>query len=549
MNLDDWHHIIVANEQTFISPIIKKAGEFLKSARNEEGDWGYYKDFPLDIHASSLAIEALRMSKSSKFKTPAEDAATRIKVITNKKFETLGVQQLVDSLNILSGSMLRDSELESKLIARLKDLRHNSGWGDPEPSISLSCEVILSLMKLRKTPQEVIKQWVDYLSQYQRSDGGWGATPDSESAIIPTCQALRVFTHFSDKSTAKIQSAAMDFLRNFFQKKDWNELGDTFTISITLRTLGEIEDFPFEIVQAGVDTLYKRVNSDGGWGAAKEETSNIEYTALSIIALSIAGENKFVPSKLAIATLEEAESKIKKLRNERNKLLKDIESHVQTEINNIIQERDNLLKKDSLNRIDIQNLEGKLKEQESERKKGERLIEREIYSRRNTIRKKPNYQLYLKVVVLATTFGVGTYFLLRDYPNFLLPIVGFVMVLSVSYYFFAKFRKKQILKEIMFDPERRSIVFELIEFMAEWPPSIREDFLFLLMKEGSTVPFQDTDAYVHNITRKVDRTLSLRPTQYNNLLNIMYRLMNLPPSARQYVIDEIQNKTFIKRYD
>lgn len=552
-NFEDWHHIIAVNEQTFISPTIKKAEQYLKNARNKEGDWGYYKDFPLDTHASSLAIEALRMSKSSEFETPAEDAAVRMKTITNKKFENLGVQQLVDSLNIFSGSMLRDSELESKLMARLKDIRHDTGWGDPEPSISLSCEVILSFMKLKKPPQEVIKQWVDYLSQYQRSDGGWGATPDSESAIIPTCQALRVFNRFSDKSMAKIRSVAIDFLRNFFQKKDWNELGDTFAISSVLRTLGEMEDFPFEIVQAGVDALYKRVNSDGGWGAAKEETSNVEYTALSIIALSLSGENKFVPYRLAIATLEAAESEMKQLRNERDKLLKDIESHVQKEINNIIQEREDLLKKVNSNKNEIQNLEAKVKELKSELKERERGIEREMLSRRYRVREIPNYQLVLKAIILVAIFNVGAFFLLRDNPYFFLSVVGIFTASFISYLLIRSRKQNQILMnyelekhELEFRPARMSIVFELIDLLAEWPPSMREDFLFRFMKVGTVSSPEDADRYAHYISR-LSRDYPLRGSQYERLKDIIYRLMNLPPSMRQDVIDDVQNRIFHER--
>lgn len=554
LNFDDWHHIIAVNEHIFTSPIIKQAEQFLKGARNKEGDWGYYKDFPLDIHASSLAIEALRMSKSPKFRNPAEDAAARIKTVTNNKFKSLEVQQLVDSLNIFSGNMQKHLDLESRLMARLKDLRHNNGWGNPEPSISLSCEVILSFMKLKKPPQEVIKQWVNYLTDQQRSDGGWGATPDSESAIIPTCQALRVFNRLSDKSTAKIQSAASDFLRNSLRKKDWNELGDTFAISTTLRTLGEMENFPFEIVQTGVDALYDRVNSDGGWGAAKKETTNIEYTALSIIALSIAGENKFVPYKLAVATMEEADSKIKFLGNERDKLLKEIELHVQKEISNIIRERDNLLTQVNFNKDNVQKSEAKIKDQKSELNDMARFIEQESISRRYRISEMPNYQLVFKATLLVVTFNVVAYLLLRDNLNYFLPVIGIFVILFMSYLIIKYRGEARYLRNDVFSiPNKQMsnkqmpIVFELIDILVEWPPSMREDLLFRLMKEGRKVSFEDVDLYVHNMSSRLLKEYPIRPIQYKRLQDIMYRLMNLPPSARQDVIDNVQDKILRER--
>ena len=541
--VEEWRHILERNEQTFVSQIVEKAAQYLRNNRNEEGEWGYYKGLPIDIHASSLAIEALQICKSPEFETSAEDAAVRIKSIISCDLDTLGVQQLVDLLNILSGTEPRDSELELKVMARLKDLRHDAGWGDPEPSISLSCGVILAFMKLENPPQDVINQWVDYLTQCQRSDdGGWGATPDSKSAIIPTCQALRVLNRFSDKSLVNVKSASIEFLRNYFQIKGWDELGDTFTISTVLRTLGEIEDFPFEVIQTGIDSLYERVNSDGGWGAVKGEPSNVEHTALSTIALSSAGENKFVPFRLVNATLETAESEIIKLRNERDRLSEDIDQRVKDEIQNIIKDRKKLQKEVNSYKEEVSSLESRVSEMRSELKavktKREFIVPEIKHAPAGSTYffRKVNVSIITSlliaiVVIMSAYFFIGTGWLFVG-----VVVATITATLSLIYTLqFRQFRSLRLYK-LRFGPEISRIVYELTHLLAEWPPSKREDFIFRLVREGENIPSDEFGDYAIYLSEKYGE----RESQVRQLQEIMYRFMSLPPSARLDVIDQVR---------
>ena len=542
---EEWHHIIASREGTFVSPIMEKAAQYLRNARNEEGGWGYYKGLPTDIHASSLAIEALRINKGRELETSAEDAAVHIKTIISCNLDTLGIQQIVDLLNILSGTKPRDSELESKVVARLKDLRHDAGWGEPEPSITLSCGVILAFLKLENPPQDVIKQWVDYLAQCQRSDdGGWGATPNSKSAIIPTSRALRVLNCFSDKSLAETRSASIEFFRNYFQTKDWNELGDTFTISTVLRALSEIEEFSFEIVQAGIGSLYERVNSDGGWGPVKGEPSNIEHTALSMIALSSVGENKFVPSRLVNATLETAEAKIMQLRNERDRLLEDVDQRVQKELKNIIYERNELQKKVDHYKEEVSHLEANVREMKFEL--------RDVKAKREFIAQKSKYEpgvrwksningIVIRVAFfLSAIVIIGTYFFLIGNTTLFLTTV-IVSVSGLLTYLFILWRNQLRFRRYRLElrPERHFIVSKLIDLLAEWPPSKREDFLFQLTRltrEGGEVSLDKLEDRSMYLSRKYVE----RESQYRRLQEIMDILMRLPPSARMAVIDELR---------
>lgn len=170
--LEEARNTIALSGRNFVSPIIEKAAKYLRDNRNDEGAWGHFKGLHLDLHVSALSIEALRVCNCSEFESSAEDAASHIKTIIIDKIESYDVQQLVDSLNILTGTKPKDSELEKRVVARLNELQKNTGWGEMELSIGLSCRVILALMKLEDPSNEIIKQWVDYLVQCQHSEDG-----------------------------------------------------------------------------------------------------------------------------------------------------------------------------------------------------------------------------------------------------------------------------------------------------------------------------------------------------------------------------------------
>lgn len=538
LKFEELHQIISVSEHTFISPIMEKAAQYLLDVRNEEGDWGYYKGLPTDIHASSLAIEALRACKDHVIEScAAEDATARMKNVIINNLDSFGIQQLVDALNILFSTESRDSVLESNVVARLDDLRNNAGWGDSEPSLSLSCEVILALMKTEKPPQKIIQQWVDYLVQYQQSeDGGWGATPDSKSVIISTSQALHVLNHFSDISLVETRTASIDFLQKYFQTKGWNELSDIFAISTVLRPLSELEDIPFEIIQSGIDSLYEKVNADGGWGAAKGETSNVENTALSIIALSSAGENKFVPSKLNRAALETAEVELAQLQNELDGLSKEIEQRVQKEMKNIIQERNELLKKVKSYKEESNNLEEKVSELRIELKATKEKNVQDIRYFNYGWKPRPilDYRSTI-VVIFITIVSIGVYIFLDN--SSLVAIIGLVFL---SIYFSILVRTKSTRHyDLRFNPEIEYTVYELLDLMAGLPPSMREEIIFQLMRVAANT---NQTEFIDE-SRFMAENSSRRNMDFVQVRKILLKLSMLPPSARLAVLDEVRQRS------
>ena len=545
-----WHHPARQYEQVFISPIMRKAAEYLRNARNKAGDWGYYAGLPTDIHASSLAVEALRMCKSPEFEAAAEDAVAHFKTVIRQKIDTCGIQELVDLLNMVSNTKSTDTKLESQIATRLNELQHGVGWGEPGPSLSLSCEVILAFMKLENPPQKAIEKWVHYLLECQHSDGGWGATIESISSAITTSQALRVINRFSDSSTSQSRSAAIGFIVKYFEEKPQTGSGDTFAISTFLRTLGEIEEAPLEPVHACIDFLYKRVNSDGGWGMEGGESSNVEHTALSMIALASAGENRFVSSRLARATLQASDAEITILRDERDRLSRDINKLVQDEIRNIIQERDNLLDEVYMYQERISKLESEVREMASNLRyaaKRRGLLEREefVFEPGNRLVSTSTAAIIIVTLILLTAAGgiAGNFLLTKDTMLFIYFILTLVSTFSIAFmtYFVWLSRKRRGLRqrfEVAYGSERRFIVKQFIRIFGEWPPSKREEFLFRIATEAEKISGKKLEAYLTRVSQKYGE----RESQSSRLREVLHLLMELPPSARVSVVDTIRHE-------
>lgn len=541
--LEKLRNILILNEQTFITETIKNAGKFLCNSRNEEGDWGYFKGFPSDLHVSSLSIKALRILKNQEFETYAEDATAYIKDAYGSDIDKYGVQKSVDLLNIISGNETRDTELEQKIVKNIKSLKIGDGWGNQEPSISLSCEVVLALIELKRPPQSLITQWIEYLVRTQSSEnGGWGATPDSNSEIIPTSQALRVLNYFSDKFYSKAKSATIEFFLNYFKKKSWKEIYDIYSVAIILQTIGYLEEFPFEIIQNGIDYIYECVNPDGGWGATKGQPSNVEHTSLSMIALSSVDDNKFVPVRLVNAIFKTARAELINLQNERDNLLKDIDLKVQKEMKNIINERNELKKKAERHKKEVKKWKDRVERLEHELKnlynKPRLRIPEKIYRRKIWYKSNLFNIFFTALFTVLASFSIFLYMIDMTIASIL--TTSALIVFSFGYFLLRKFGISggAQLYSLKSGPKTKYIIERLISILDRWPRSKREDLLFRLEKEGFNISFEEARRYSRYLSKKYE----MEELPLKRLYEIIYLLMTLPHSARLYVIDFVRDR-------
>jgi hypothetical protein len=557
--LDEARKIITLNEQNLVCPVLDRAAKYLEQNINNEGSWGPFKGLPLDLHVSSLSIEALRVCNCARSESLVLDAASFIKSIIVKEIESYDALKLVDSLNIISGSKPRDKELEHKISERLKGLRRNEGWGETEPSMNLSCNAILALMRLEDPPMEIIRQWNEYLKRNQcQEDGGWGATPDSNSDIISTCHAMHVLSWSYDKLSSDIIDKAINYFKKFVDKKSWESL-DTFETAHLLHALAGIKKAPLGCVQIGIESLHKRANSDGGWGAADGEPSNIEITALCMIALQSAGGNKFVPAWIVNTIFEMAEKKLTKLQRKVNEFENDMQQQVEDKVKHIIIENENI--KHELNAIkeerealrkDKEELSIGIKDcgkQINEMRKFEKnlrnsleVLEQKIKIERLWYMRADSFAIMAAIITISITI----YLLYLIYPESSVSInldvnsVYYGLVISIILVIIgialASYQKKYCISQDQsqweYRTQKNQLVHRFMEIMDDWPQSDREEFLFQLSR-------------MMNIPLDIDDSSKSLIEKYGEMDERLHELISqfiiLPPSVRTSIVDDIRN--------
>lgn len=572
-SIDHWQSRIRSREVSFLSPVAEKSAVFLvKYARNDEGTWGPYKQFPLELHASSLCVQALNACDTAQFRYAIENAIIVLTPQIGHSLQESSVQELTDALNLLSVIGTKSPEQEKLIVALSKKLRqakNGFGWGYPEPSITVTSEALLSLgLNSRDTELEQILR---SLESFQSSeDGGWPITPGGESSLISSALLLLVLSRIGGRKRAKSRIACVNYLSKYLSDQGWLSFKepsrDLYKASILLRAIASAREFPYDLVLKGVEFLSDEVNQDGGWGEKKDGISSVELTSLCLSALCAAGENKFASSKLAIAALEVASQSVAQLNKEKNQLAADIESQVKREIGHIIGERERLGKRVQLLEGEKQSLDENLTAaQEQLVSMQARLFRLESLEDifQYSVQRGYSSGIYVDWFAfilesltsgglyvgagISLVFFVSRFFLVERIPWITVPffVMGIASILAAllwsSYQAARRLLERQ---RYFFVPQRRLFEQEMELTMVGWPPSKREDFLFRLMRDQSLLEGSDKDvaAYIDHMASRYSEDLEGK----ESLTRLINLFMLLPTTARYEMADRlrVQQKYF-----
>ena len=314
---------------------------------------------PSELHQTALAIKALRSLNDPNTQGLIADVATYYKNDKEKTLQQLSLTDLADLLIVVRSETSLDSDYVEKVLNAIK-FQYNSlltnGQTIPLRDLGL---LILSVRDLWDHLKEFNSSWLIKLLNSQLPDGSWPASDGNTGCVITTSMIVQVLSELEIQDKEPLQRG-LQFLIKFTKEKgrqpsDYIE--DTFTTATVLSAISKIPDVPYHLLSDGVNNLLKLKNQDGCWGGGANEPSTVECTSLALLALIDAGENRFVPVRLAEAAFHDVLVGINKISNDLEQLKKDFDGKVQQQIGNVVQERDKLRAENKALKKELRNFE------------------------------------------------------------------------------------------------------------------------------------------------------------------------------------------------
>ncbi len=291
-------------------PVAKRGVEFLLDTVRADGSWPI--DTNLATWSTTLSVKALFSGELTGFSRAPNPVQSSTQ------------QGQVEELTLFDS---QDSVLDWLLGQQYQEVHPftNSapgGWAWTDlsggvPDADDTPGALLAIDELNRADRfgeirNAAEKGVTWLLDLQNRDGGiptfckgWGALPFDRSSQDLTAHTLRAWHRWRDRQSAEIQTRidaasvrALNYLRKE-QRSDgsWSPLwfgnqyryvdeeNPTYGTAMVVRALDEIGERA--MADTGAGWLLTQQNTDGGWGASRNETpSTIEETALAISSLA-----------------------------------------------------------------------------------------------------------------------------------------------------------------------------------------------------------------------------------------------------------------------
>lgn len=555
--------LILTRQKYLITDELRCAINFLLESRNDTEGWGLLKGMPSDAHHSSLAIEALKNCCDNRYEGIILDTYIYLKDLYENEIRTLEFEQLADLLMAAYCAQRIDEPFTAKLVDAIR-IKYENLKNNGTVPIRSQCLALLAMLKVTNLDNSFLQPWIKNLAKAQLADGGWPFIANQPSALLSTSLAIRVLTHSGDQQyRSKIEHALM-YIQKRIGDEGWENLGaggDTFTQAFVLRALAETRISSYSFVRDGIDNLLNRRNKDGGWGGGHTEPSNVESTALCLLALISAGENAFVPTRLAQWVLGDVQNQLKNTSQELEQLQRDFEQRVEVQCGRVVDEYKKLDRE--LERLQLRygirkrRLRGKYRQASLEAEPFfEKVIPHSsIYASRdrtrvNRLRKKILLLLF-PITLLSILIGLSLFPILKNnsYTSMLLiSIVSAVLAsLIISTFNLYPLRKrvdndsatKHPNKPIYLDTEETEDLSKLrndyLSISQSWRPAVREELLYRFITELSELPPDMGRRYTEELAAR----FKLNQIQTRNLLKWMDRVLLLSRSERSVLFDQL----------
>lgn len=569
-----WRQHFLLRQQCVVVADLARAGVFLRSMQTSGGGWPIHRGLGPDLHATALAVESLAQFNDDASRVSSANGAIFLMRWQRNRLDELNLDQLADLLNAANAEQQPDSEYVNSILRAIHKRFGKIGKGEAEfavPSVSAALWSNARTKGRTDLPEGIIEGLEGLQS---RDDGSWPVLAEGPTSLVATCGALRALS-VAGRNRERIQRGT-DFLLNAVKKAPWDSLGkedDLFTHAILLRTLAEMPAVSYELVASGVSALVKVQNGDGGWGGALSEPSTVENTALNMMALIAAGEAQFLPVRLAVAAMEQAEQILTVATAERDKLKEGFDRELEVRSGQLVRELKDLRKQNEELRAKNEQLRTKNDELRiSNEESRAKIAEMRVRLDRSFSGLSPETLDVTKVVVdqqrsrrfliistavmlIVSTAALATSGNMKWIGWALLSAAIAMSILVLSDYFARRYRRlnkslERVLQE-RFEVSRagtrydipdeplgvssRRFVEPFLRINARIPPSVREELLYRLFSDFPEMPPEIVPRYARDLVLR----LSLPPDEGYPLMEWLERMSTLPPGERRVLLDSI----------
>ncbi len=592
-NKINWFEEFSTHKQELITRSLENSLKYLTDARTPGKGWGPFPQSQSELFYSALAIKALAKCDISA-RGMIADVSSYFRIINTEKLADLSLDELCNLLIIIKEEGKPNETYLQEIIAQIQTVITGMGSGFTNKNV---CSVLLSLLETPDSDKlPFVKACADELIGQQTLDGGWPAFKGQEPSHVATALSVRTLCLLKGDIYLESLSRGLNFLREELSKKGWDELGmkgDTYTQAIVLWALADSLNIKYPWLRQGIDILYKKMNDDGSWGTETGEIGNVELTAICLLALTSAGETKFIPERLATSAIIDLSDKLTRLEKNKKDLVLDFERKLKDDCGNVVKERDELLiKVEKLSNRMLQ-LDSNIKEiKKSSKIKEIKYFEKELELQQQKIKELQvlgplktkrtlQYEMFFAFTIFITmllmiSLLVGGRIQVSDLTRniLLICIVMSLSTLSINFLrdtslldtfqkiflntLLSEKKKKEKgielevdedfhISDINLDMRREEKYTSTIEILrrayysmsVEWDRNVREEVTYRLYKDFIDVPTEIGTRYLEELNYR----LPLDREQRFQLQKWLFAVLELNPNERRILFIQIIEQT------
>jgi len=550
----NWSAAFPKYEEIFSSGIVERGVEYLVNSRIPGEGWGILPGLPTELHPTSLAVSALFGSRSRTAMGTAAGAATFVREQYGKTVDALSLEGVCDLLFVSAAEQRpMDDDYRQRLAAAAVACYDILDASESQTSTRLLCTFLIAVEQARLAVPVDTSDLIGRLCLSQRPDGGWPPLPQQPSSMVASAFAVRALMCRTDRRALDAAARGSSFLLGQLASLGWAQIASTggmFAVALILWALAS-SDVEYRAVRDGIDLLQSTITSDGGWGDGPNEKASIETTAICLLALTAAGENRFIPVRLAATAVALLDRKVISLTNELDMIKGAMRKSVQDECGGVVRERDRLLKKneDLSKQLTAATRQVREKIEDDERIRAERYRwEREVQLLQGTTFRRKTRVSWVRyaiaegpwlILFMAAVSGIS---LIWQWPLTLVRGLGIMGILLVAATLGWRLSRGRITMDSpLVEPGDLRGDLEMLRAMyadmsASWPPSIREELTYRLFTEFVEMPPDIGTRYAEELAMRIGLPSAARAA-FAHWARLATRI---PPSERRLLFSQLE---------